>query len=426
MRPSLSPHFQSRVPSPIRLAQIEFMKRTDSVTAINTAIGNVSLPLHPAMKKRMFALDDLNSPFKEGVVKYTSTVGLSETNQAFLHLIEASGFSTEGIYSQVTDGASSAMELVLLGVAGPAGSKQKPLLAIDPTYSNYSSLAERIGRPMTTLIRHLDENGKFQLPKTSLIEKKIEELNPSALLIIPYDNPSGQFLDQKTIDDLARLAVKHNLWLISDEAYRELSYVGKPMSSIWGISEVPGIAGRRISLESASKVWNGCGLRIGALLTDNFDFHQRAVAEYTANLCANAIGQYIFGALLHESKESLQHWFRQQRAYYSQMIKSVSSELKREVPGLIISEPDSSIYTVVDMRNLLDNAADFAMYCAQKGSVLIDNVPTTLLIAPMDGFYLDPAEGLTQLRIAYVEPPALMAKVPALFARLLSAYSKIN
>lgn len=432
MKPLLSSHFQKRAPSSIRLAQIEFLKRTDRVVAVNTAIGNVSLPMHPAMIKRMFSLGAPESPFHQGVVKYSATVGETETNRAILHLIESSGFSTQGLYSQITDGASHAMELAIIGVCGPAGSKLKPLLIIDPTYSNYASMAERTGRSTVAVTRYLKENGKFTLPKISEIEEVIRKNEPAALLVIPYDNPTGQFFPQTTINELARLCVKFNLWLISDEAYREVFYTHEQTSSAWGVTEkeVPGITGRRISIESASKIWDACGLRIGSLVTDNSDFHQKAIAENTANLCANVIGQYIFGSLLHESKAELQAWFQKQRSYYRKIASDLTSDLKKQLPQLIVSTPDSSLYTVVDVRNSFGanfDAAKFVIYCAQKGQVEVKGVQKTLLVAPMAGFYSPLPDGTnpgkTQMRIAYVEPPDVMEEVPELFARLLHDYS---
>jgi aspartate aminotransferase len=422
MEPTLSSHFQSRVPSPIRLTQIEFLKRTDGAVAVNTAIGNVSLPMHPAMVKRMFALDGAESPFRGGVVRYSTTVGEVETNQAMLHLIGSSGFSTEGLYSQITDGGSHAMELAILGVCGAAGSGKGPLLTIDPTYSNYKSFAERTGRSTVAVTRILGDDGKFSLPHLSAIEEAIQKHHPAALLVIPYDNPTGQFFPQETLNALGTLCVKYNLWMISDEAYREVFYTGEKASSIWGVTEeeVPGIKGRRISIESASKIWNACGLRVGAIVTDNGDFHRQAVAENTANLCANSIGQYIFGALLHETKEHLQGWFKHQRAYYQQMIKVVTSGLKKTMPELIISAPDAALYTVLDLRNVLEgDTTDFVMYCARKGRVIINGVKTTLLMAPMDGFYSSGDGGKMQVRIAYVEPPETMAMIPQLLPQLL-------
>jgi aspartate aminotransferase len=432
MKPLLSLHFQKRSPSSIRLSQIEFITRTDGVIAVNTAIGNVSLPIHPAMAKRMFSLGAPESPFREGVVKYSTTVGEKEANQTVLHLIESSDFSSRGLFSQITDGGSHAMELVILGVCGPAGSGKQPLLLIDPTYTNYTSMAERTGRATVAVTRHLEENGKFTLPKLSEIEKVIEETKPSALLVIPYDNPTGQFFPQEILNNLGKLCVKHNLWMISDESYREVFYVPGHASSIWGVTEkeVPGIAGRRISIESSSKIWDACGLRIGALVTDNNDFHQKAVAENTANLCANVIGQYIFGALLHETKAQLQAWFKHQRDYYQKIATILTSDLKKQVPKLIVAVPDSALYTVVDVRNIFGehfDATDFVMYCAQKGQMEIHGVKKTLLVSPMDGFYSsrpgEPNPGRTQMRIAYVEPPEIMAEVPLLFAQLLHDFS---
>ena len=433
MEPILSAHFQTRTPSAVRLSQIEFLKRTDQVVAVNAAIGNVSLPTHPAMMKRMFSLDAETSPFKDGVIKYSTTVGEKETNRAFLHLIESSGFSTQGLHSQITDGGSQAMELAILGVCGPAGSDKKPLLMIDPTYSNYSSFAERTGRSTISVTRHLEESGIFSLPKLEEIEKVIKEKSPGALLVIPYDNPTGQFYPQSTLNELGKLCVKHNMWLVSDEAYRELFYTKEKASSIWGITEheVPGITGRRISIESASKIWNACGLRIGALITDNKDFHTQAVAESTANLCANTIGQYIFGSLSHISKEEIQDWFTKQRAYYQRVASHVTSELKALMPELIISKPDASLYTVIDVRNALGKnfqASDFIMYCAQRGRVNLRGVQTTLLTAPMSGFYCmeteQPNPGKTQMRIAYVEPERVLADIPLLLTELLKYFSK--
>lgn len=429
MRPSLSEHFRTRLPSAIRLSQIEFSKRRDSVVAINTAIGNVSLPIHPAIQKRMFELP--KSPFASGIIKYAATVGEAEANQTFLHLIRASGFSTEGLYSQITEGGSQAMELVLLGVCGPAGSSQKPLLLIDPIYSNYTSMAERVGRPIAAITRHLEDDGKFSLPQLSVIRQKIEQEKPGALLIIPYDNPTGQFYDQETVDELGKLCVEYNLWMISDEAYRELFYTQGKASSIWGIEEkkVPGIRGRRISIESASKVWNGCGLRIGALITDHEEFHRQAVAENTANLCANVLGQYLFSSLLYESKENLQSWFQKQRSYYSQMATQLTKNLREKIPPLIVSQPDAALYTVVDARHLSPHPFDataFVLYCARLGKVPLHGTPTTLLVAPMEGFYSrqpnTPNPGKTQMRIAYVEPPETMQSVPDLLKELFKQY----
>jgi len=432
-KPILSDHFQSRTPSDVRLAQMKYEERKIKPEAvINVGIGNVSLPTNPAMMKRMFALGAPESPFTKGVVRYSGTAGTAECQDAFKNILKCEGFDTSKLFVQVTDGGSTGMELLLIGVCGAAGTDDKPLMMIDPAYTNYISFAQRVGRKTVTVKRHLGEDGKFSLPELDKIEETIKEHNPGALLVIPYDNPTGQFYDYETLKGLAKLCVKYNMWMVSDEAYRELFYEeNSKLVSIWGITDadVPGIEGRRISIETASKVWNACGLRIGAVITDSAEFNNRSVAEYTANLCANVIGQYIFGALAHESKEEIAGWCKSIREYYKDLIFKVYNGLKEQEPGLVVSSPDASIYSVIDVRNVVKpgfDAIDFVLYCAQNGSVNYNGVETTLLVAPLKGFYDIPAgennPGSTQFRISFVETPENMAKVPEVFVKLLRQF----
>jgi len=197
--------------------------------------------------------------------------------------------------------------------------------------------------------------------------------------------------------------------------------------SIWKLDDgdAPGIVGRRISIETTSKVWNACGLRIGALITDSEDLHRQCVAENTASLCSNAIGQHVFGALAHLPVEELQAWFAAQRDYYGAMLRDFVTSLHELLPEIIVSRPDASIYSVVDLRELVDDdfeAADFARWCAASGAVDGE----TLLTAPMGGFYNVGREvanpGRTQLRISYVLAPDDMKRVPTLLAGLFRKY----
>lgn len=429
--PTLSEHYRLRQPSAIRIASMKFAERKDGTEAINVAIGNVSLPMHPAMQKRMKELGQAGSPFAAGVVKYTATVGEAETNQAFLNIIASSGAPTEGLYSQVTDGGSQGMELVILGVCGAPGSGERPLLLIDAAYTNYLSFADRLGRSTCSIQRQLQPDGKFSLPGEAEIEATIQKHKPGALVIIPYDNPTGHLYDRASLVALARLAVKYNLWIISDEAYRELFYNGAPTLSIWSLSEaeVPGIHGRRISIETASKVWNACGLRIGGLVTDNLEFHQQAVAENTAGLCSSAIGQYIFGSLAHESHEQLKEWYARQRSYYAGMLNHFTETTRQLLPGVIVSSPDAAIYSAIDVRDIARpgfNALQFVLWCAQHGAVEVEGKKMTVLTAPMSGFYSvakgEVNPGDTQMRVAYVESPERMKLVPKALAELFKAY----
>jgi aspartate aminotransferase len=430
-KPQMSPLFESRKPSVIRMAQIQFDQRQDDTQAINVAIGNINLPMYPAMIHRMKNLDAPGSPFAKGVVMYSATSGTQECIDAFMNVIASSGFDTSGLFGHITEGGTQAMELLVTGICGPGGSGEKPLLLIDAAYTNYKTLCQRLDRDTCSITRTLGDDGKFSLPSADQIEKVILEKKPGGIVVIPFDNPTGQYYDKQAMIMLAQLAVKHNLWLISDEAYRELYYTGGECTSIWGLTEndVPGITGRRISVETTSKVWNACGLRIGALVTDNEVFNRQAIAEHTVSLCSSVIGQYIFGAVAHEDHATLQGWYEKQRAYYKEMLFSFTAAVKKSLPGVVVSSPDAALYSVIDVKNLVDekfSALDFVMWCASEGAVDLDGQPWTVLTAPMAGFYSVPAgqpnPGRTQMRVAYVATPEKMALIPGLFAQLLEKY----
>ncbi len=434
--PRMSALFEKRQPSMIRMAQIRFDERNDECEAINVAIGNVSLPMYPAMIERMNSLGDSGSPFADGVVKYSATSGVPECIDAFLNVIGSSGFATDPLHAHITEGGTQAMELVISGVCGDPGSGEDPLLLIDAAYTNYKTLCERLGRDTCSITRRLDDEGRFSLPRIEEIEKVIAARNPNAIIVIPFDNPTGQYYRKETLIELAKLAVKYNLWLVSDEAYRELYYTDDaggdtPCTSVWALSDadVPGIEGRRVSIETTSKVWNACGLRIGALVTDNEAFHRKAIAEHTVSLCSSVIGQYIFGALAHEDHAALRGWYDKQRAYYREMLFAFTDGMQHALPGVVVSSPEAALYSVIDVKNLVDEnfqAVDFVMWCAKEGSVQKDGREMTLLTAPMSGFYSVPAgtpnPGRTQMRVAYVETPGRMTLIPELFAELLQAY----
>lgn len=429
--PPMSTLFENRRPSMIRMAQIRFDEREDGAEAINVAIGNVRLPMYPAMIERMRQLEAPGSPFAQGAVMYSATSGLPECIDAFLNVIASSGFDTSGLHGHITEGGTQAMELMIAGVCGPGGSGERPLLLIDPAYTNYKTLCQRLDRATCSVTRTLGRDGKFSLPSMDEIDAAIASHRPGAIVVIPFDNPTGQYYEREALVDLARLAVKHDLWLVSDEAYRELYYTGGPVNSLWSVDErdVPGIEGRRIGIETTSKVWNACGLRIGALVTDNERFHRQAIAEHTVSLCSSVIGQYIFGALAHEDHARLQTWYERQRAYYKGMLVDFTSRMEAAAPDVIVSSPDAAIYSVIDVRDCVPSdfsAVDFVMWCAAEGAVEIDGRATTVLTAPMAGFYSVPEgapnPGRTQMRVAYVETPERMARVPEIFARLLRDY----
>ncbi len=426
-QPALSNHFDLRKPSAIRKAQIEFSKRNDKneIDVINLAIGNVSLPMYPAMREKLRKIG--NDVFKDGVIKYTSTSGTKNARNAFLNILSAEGIETDCIYPLVTDGGSTAMELMILGVCGPAS--KNSLLLFDPAYTNYLQFARRLSVPILSSDRVIEDDGSFSSLDLNEIESIVKKYKPSGILVIPFDNPTGQFLNKQTMIEIAKIAVKNNIWLISDEAYRPLSYNTDSTTSVWALKEndVSGITGRRISIESASKVWNACGLRIGGLLTDNKEFYNKSISEYTANLCANTIGQEIFGVMSTEPRKNILNWYKKQRQYYKSILFLLKINLEKEIPGIIVSNPEAAIYCVIDLKNIVSesfDAEDFIQYCAREGKIDFNGTIYTVLLAPMTGFYNNKQKGKTQLRIAIVEEPEKMKIAPLILSKLFNTYLK--
>lgn len=434
--PELSAHAAGRQPSAIRVASIEFAARKDDTRAINVAIGNVSLPMHPKMQQTLRELGTESGKFSDGVVRYTQTVGTDECREAVKKIIRASlpesrKSEADKLYVQMTDGGSQAMELMILACCGPAGSDERPLMIADAAYTNYLSFASRLGRKVVSVRRYLTPDGRFPLPEKEELEKAFARYKPGAVVIIPYDNPTGCLYRKDDLIKLAELCVKYNCWIVSDEAYRELHYGEEETSSIWALtdSEVEGIEGRRISIETTSKVWNACGLRVGAMVTDNRLFHTQCVAENTASLCPSAIGQAIFASLGEESEEQLQSWFSKQREYYGNIVGPFYEKMRQALPEAMVSRPEASLYSVVDVRPMVDDsfsALDFVMWCAREGRVDTPDGPKTVLTAPMEGFYdrvTNPENtGRTQFRFAFVETPEVMLEIPELFGKLLRSY----
>ena len=160
MSPRLSSYYKQREPSSIRKAQISYKSRLDisKVDVINLAIGNVSLPMHPTMIARAGNLISKNSPFKNGVVRYSSSEGTIECANAIIQSINAelTVDINKDIHCVITDGGSQAMELMLLGICDPLS--DKPILFIDPLYTNYNEFSNRLSISSVSYYRSLNDD----------------------------------------------------------------------------------------------------------------------------------------------------------------------------------------------------------------------------------------------------------------------------
>ena len=425
-KPNLSSYYQTREVSAIRSIYEKLKDRKDVVVPIDVALGNINRTMYPALVKRMKRLVGSQSPFNKGIVKYSPAAGYTETQKAFLQILKASDLLVDNLRIQITDGASQAIEFCLLGISSNTEKNIGPVLLFDPAYTSFEYMARRLNRRTVSMARMIQLDGTFKFPSIKTVEQFILKKKPNAIIIIPYDNPTGQLITQDQLEALAKLCAKYNMWLVSDETYRELYYLKLKPPSIWRLSDkiIPGIQGRRISLESASKVWNACGLRIGAIVTDNELFYEKSVAESTANVCPNVIGQYIFSALAEENEKDIKCWFNKQREYYQSIINFAFVKLKKEIPSIIVSKPDAALYLVLDFKNIdpYFNAIDFVDFCAKSGRSKYGNQYYTILMTPLGNFFKNKKLGNTMVRISFVEAIDRIRILPRVLKDLLGQY----
>jgi len=153
--------------------------------------------------------------------------------------------------------------------------------------------------------------------------------------------------------------------------------------------------------------------------------YEKVRSEYTANLCANVIGQYVFGAVAQMSSNEIMDWYSIQRTYYGKVINILIKGLKKELPGIILSSPGAAIYIVLDFKNITPSnfkVTKFIEYCSLEGKIKLKRKYYTLLLSPMKGFYNHKSRGEKQARIALVEPESKMRMVPKILSRLLENY----
>lgn len=423
IKPQLSKLYQDIKISSLRKAQQLYKERKDDVMAIDASIGNVKLPMHPAMINRLKNLSE-NPQFEKGIVPYPPTIGTDEANSAILKIIRSTGIDTHNLYSMITTGGSTAIDHAVLATC----SKDKPLLIFEPFYPNYKNIAQGYSIDVVAITRQMDRDGKIIYPSKSKIEELIIKTKPAAFCVIPFDNPTGDMMKKEKFLEIAELCIKYNMWFISDEAYRTLYYKNEESPGIWKLDKLEGIKKRRISIETVSKGFNGCGLRIGALVTDNKELLTKCEAFAMSHICTNAIGQYIVGALTNVPMKDIQKWNEKNKKYYSQNINWVRSEFKRIAPKAIFTSIGSAIYSVIDLRDCVPNnfsADSFVTYCAKDGKISLKGKKYTLLVSPMSGFYSKTTPTVEkQIRISYVENKENMKLIPMLFVKLLENYLK--
>ena len=332
-------------------------------------------------------------------LSYTNSAGFLELRKAFI----------EKYYKKI--GINLDVSEILIEVAGSeafskamqiAADRGEEIIVIEPFYTNYQTFAMLNG--ITLKAVHTDIHDGFRIPPIEEFEKVLTPKTRAVLISNPC-NPSGKLFSKDEMLEIGEFCKKHDLFLISDEVYREFCYTEEPHFSAMSI---PGAEQNVILVDSISKRYNLCGARIGCIISRNKEVMAAAMKFAQSRLCPPVFGQYAaLGAL-----DTPQSYFDEVREEYIRR-RDVAVKALNNMKGVFTPKPMGAFYTMAELP--VDDAENFAKWMLTEFRV--DN--ETVMITPAASFYKTPGEGKNIARIAYVlEVPELKTAMKILEAAL--------
>ena len=335
-------------------------------------------------------------------LSYTNSAGLMQLRKDFIEkYYKKVGIDIE-VSELLVDVAGSEAFSVAMQIVADRGDE---IIVVEPFYTNYQTFAFLNG--ITLKAVHTDIRSGFAIPDISEFEKLVTPKTKAVLLCNPC-NPSGKLFSKEEMLAIGDFCVRHGLFLISDEVYREFCYSEEPHFSAMFI---PGAEQNVILADSVSKRYNLCGARIGCLVSHNKDVMAAALKFAQSRLCPPVLGQYAaIGAL-----DTPFSYFDEVREEYIRRRDFAISALNA-MPGVFAPTPYGAFYTVAELP--VDNAESFIRWMLTEFRVDGE----TVMITPAASFYKTPGEGLRQARIAYVLEVPELEKAMRILASALQAY----
>lgn len=334
----------------------------------------------PDIDSPQVALDAIhNQPFR--VLSYTHSEGTAEYRKSLSDYYKSRDLKVEPTDMIITNGGSEAL-LFCFGIICNPGDE---IIVPEPFYANYNSFAIQSGVKIIPIQSRIEDN--FGLPPIETFEDKITD-KTKAILINSPGNPTGYLYSQQELEKLKDLVLKHDLYLISDEVYAEYVYSDEDYVSALSFPE---IKDNVIVIDSESKRFSMCGLRIGAIISRNSEIIKRALKFGQARLCPNILSQYA-ATRAHQNVGS---YFDDCRAEYISRRNLLVSSLN-QIPGVVCPHPQGAFYCMVELP--VDDTEKFAIWLLNDFNLNGE----TVMIAPGNGFYSDPDKIKNQARFAYV------------------------
>ncbi len=358
---------------------------------------NIGQPDIPTPTEIMEAVKN----FKEEVLAYGPSLGLLELRQEIKRYFERHDVSLSVDDIMVTTAGSEAIVFSLLAVGDPGDE----VLVPEPFYTNYNGFASMADMRLVPVPTDVETG--FAMPSRSEFAKRITKKTRAILFCSP-NNPTGAVFSRQDLEMLAELAKERNLWLLSDEVYREFVYDGGRHT---GILNIPGIEDRAIMMDSISKRFSACGARIGCVVCRNREVMQAMLKLGQARLCPPTIEQV--GAIA--AYRSIDKYIKKMISEYQRRRDVVCEELAK-IDGAVFRKPAGAFYIMPQLP--IDDANKFCEFMLTQFE--IDGATT--MVAPGDGFYADPAKGKREVRIAYVLQEMDLRRAMQILAKGIEAY----
>ena len=301
----------------------------------------------------------------------------------------------------ITTGGSEAVLFAFMSCLNPGDE----IIIPEPAYANYMAFAISAGATIRTVSTSIEEG--FALPKVEQFEELINERTRGILICNP-NNPTGYLYTRKEMNRIRDLVKKYDLFLFSDEVYREYIYTGSPYISA---CHLEGIEENVVLIDSVSKRYSECGIRIGALITKNRTLRNAVMKFCQARLSPPLIGQIVAEASMDASRNYMIHTY----AEYIERRNCLIDGLNK-IPGVYSPIPMGAFYTVA--RLPIDDSDRFCAWCLEE----FDYEGETIMLAPASGFYTDPSKGRNEVRIAYVLNMEDLRRALVVLGKALEAY----
>lgn len=381
--------------SPIRrLAPLANAAKAKGKTVYHLNIGQPDVPTPPEGLEVLKHID-------RKVLEYSPSDGLLSLRKKLKEYYKRFNIDVDVDDIIVTSGGSEAVLFAFMACLDPGDE----IIVPEPAYANYMAFAISAGAKIVTVPSTIDEG--FALPNVEKFEELITPRTKGILICNP-NNPTGYLYTMKEMLQIRDLVKKYDLFLFSDEVYREFCYTGAPYISAF---HLPGIEEQVVLVDSVSKRYNECGIRVGALITKHPQLKKNVMKFCQARLSPPLLGQIVAEASIDASPEYMLATYNE----YVERRKFLIDQLNK-IPGCYTPIPMGAFYTVVKLP--VDDADKFCEWCLSD----FDLDGETIFMAPASGFYTTPGMGRNEVRMAYVLNKEDLARAMKVLDAALKAY----